>query len=173
MNPIEKIKSFSSSPIVEYFDNDRIRWVLSSLFFLICGAVPFLPIITASSEQALSNGEVEFINEVSESLNFYYSGLLGLNIFSFITTVYCIIGAALLIWGLAKRPPAVGCILMGAVSVLFLLICVAAAAFIFVSVAMADINEVCKLSLWGYAALFVMLANTVNIFLFVPSLMKK
>ena len=150
--------------LAEYFDNDRIRWVIGSIAFLLCGAIPFLPVLTAAGRY-----DAVEINEVSSSLHVYWSGL-GLDFYPILMIIYFIAGAILLLWGLIKRPPFAGGVILAVLSVVFLLINLLAAAFILAAVSMADLKETVSVSLWGWVSLGFSLANIVNLSLFLPSL---
>lgn len=150
--------------LAEYFDNDRIRWVISGLAFLLCGAIPFLPVLTAAGRY-----DAVEINEVSSSLYFYWSGL-GLDFYPILMIIYFIAGVLLLLWGLVKRPPFAGGIILTVLSAAFLLINLAAGSFVLVAVSMADLKETVSVSVWGWVSLGFSLANIVNLSLFLPNL---
>lgn len=165
------MRKFDNAGVAAYFDNNRIRLIISAVLYLLCCAIPFLPTVTGAAQQSLSSGEVDVINEAGLSLNFLYSGI-GMSFFPVIVTVYAIAGAVLLVLGLIKRPSFIATVIMGVSAALFFVINMLAGAFIFVAVSSADINEVCTLSVWGWVSVGALVANMVNIFVFLPFLKK-
>ena len=161
------MKKFNSTGIADYFDNDRIRWVISVIIYFICAAAPFIPTITAAG----TYDDVS-INKVSQSLHFYWAGI-GLDFYPVVVTLYVVVGAVFLVWGLVKRPPLVGGIVITVLSVLFLLLNLLAGGVIFYSVSYAELTETCTLSGWGIAYLIIQAAELLNLALFLPALKGK
>ena len=158
---MRKLDSFG---IAEYFDNDRIRWVVSLIIYFICGAAPFIPTVTGAG----TYNDIS-INKVSQSLHFYWSGI-GLDFYPAVVTLYAVVGAVFLVWGLVKRPPFIGGIVVTALSVIFLLFNLLAGGIIFYSVSYAGIDETCTLSVWGIVYLVVQAVSIVNLCAFLPKL---
>ena len=144
--------------VVSYFTDMRVHWLVSVIIYLICGAVPFLPAISGAA-----NYNDAIINKASQSLFTYYGELFYTNPFTVAATVYFIVGAVMLVLGLAKNPPFAGGVILTVASVFFFLFHLLTAGFIFFAVSYAGITEVVSLSVWGWVSLVAMVLCIANL----------